>query len=131
MGNGAGGNVTGLTVSGVGAGAGGTMRGIGVAGVGLGAARLVGGFLAPMVGTQDARAIIIAPVLFRIEKGGAYRGISVSSVNYVRGAQRGASIGIVNYARSLSGVQIGVVNIIANQRSHRFLPIVNWGRSRD
>lgn len=127
IGAGAGGNVTGLTISGIGAGAGGTMRGIGIAGLGLGAPKLVGGYFAPMVGSLDAHAIVVAPVLFRIEKGGSFRGGSVSAVNYVRGTQRGLSIGLVNYARSLHGVQLGVVNIIADQKSHPFLPIVNWG----
>lgn len=130
IGAGAGGNVTGLTISGIGAGAGGTMCGIGIAGLGIGAPKLVGGYLAPMVGSLDAHAIVIAPVLFRIEKGGSFRGASLSSVNYVRGTQRGLSIGLVNYARTLRGVQIGVVNIIADQKSHPFLPIVNWGDGR-
>ncbi|MBC7841353.1 MAG: hypothetical protein H7099_03545 [Gemmatimonadaceae bacterium] len=130
IGAGAGGNVTGLTVSGIGAGAGGTMRGIGIAGIGIGAPKLVGGYLAPTVGALDAHAIVIAPVLFRIEKGGSFRGGSLSAVNYVRGTQRGVSIGLVNYARSLHGVQIGVLNIIADQTSHPFLPIVNWGGGR-
>ena len=130
IGAGAGGNVTGLTISGIGAGAGGTMRGIGIAGLGIGAPKLVGAYLAPMVGSLDAHAIVIAPVLFRLEKGGSFRGASLSSVNYVRGTQRGLSIGLVNYARTLRGVQIGVVNIIADQKSHPFLPIVNWGGGR-
>lgn len=130
VGSGAGGNVTGLTISGIGAGAGGTMTGIGVAGVGLGAPKLVGGFLAPMVGSLDAHAFVLAPLMFRVERGGSFRGASVSAVNYVRGTQRGLTIGILNYARTLHGAQVGVVNIIADQASHRVLPLVNWGRMR-
>ena len=127
LGTGAGGGITGLTISGVGTGSGGTIRGVGVAGVGIGAPRLEGLFVASAVGAQDAKAIVLAPVLFRIEPGGTFAGGSLSAVNYVRGAQRGLSIGLVNYARSLHGAQVGVVNIIADQKSHPFLPIVNWG----
>jgi hypothetical protein len=128
VGTGSGGDVTGLTISGVGAGAGGTMRGIGIAGVGIGAQRLVGGFVAPLIGAQDAHAYVLAPITFKIAKGGSFRGASLSAVNDVRGSQRGLTIGIVNYARTLSGVQIGVINIISNAPSHRVLPVVNWGR---
>jgi hypothetical protein len=129
IGTGAGGEVIGLTISGIGAGAGGRMKGIGVAGVGVGAPRLEGLFLAPAVGALHARAIVIAPAVFRIERDGHFAGVAISSVSYIRGAQRGLSIGIVNYARTLNGAQIGVINIVADQRSHRVLPIVNWGRA--
>ena len=124
IGTGAGGDVTGLTISGIGAGAGGRMKGLAIAGVGLGAPRIEGLFIAPAVGAQHARAIVIAPVLFRIEREGSFVGGSLSAVNYVRGSQRGLTIGLVNYARSMHGAQLGVVNIIANQKSHPFLPIV-------
>ena len=79
---------------------------------------------------RHARAIVIAPALFRVERGGSPVGGSLSAVNYVRGSQRGLTIGLVNYARSMRGAQIGVLNIIANQKSHPFLPIVNWGSGR-
>ena len=130
IGTGAGGGITGLTISGIGTGSGGTIRGVSVAGVGIGAPRIEGLFIAAAVGAQDARAIVLAPALFRIEPGGTFTGGSLSAVNYVRGTQRGLSIGIVNYARSLHGAQIGVVNIIANQKSHPFLPIANWGSDK-
>ena len=130
IGTGSGGGITGLAVSGIGIGSGGTIRGVAIAGIGVGAPRLEGGFVSAAVGAQDARAIVIAPALFRIEPGGSFVGGSVSAVNYVRGSQRGLSIGIVNYARSLHGAQIGIVNIVADQKSHPFLPIVNWGSRR-
>ncbi len=48
-------------------------------------------------------------------------------LNYIQGTQRGLTIGIVNYARSLHGVQVGVVNIVRNNpKGRRWLPIVNW-----
>jgi hypothetical protein len=106
------------------------MHGIGIAGVGIGAPTLEGLFVASAVGAQNARAIVLAPVLFRLEPGGTFRGASVSAVNYVRGTERGLSLGIVNYARVLRGAQIGLINIIADQPSHPVLPIVNWGSAR-
>lgn len=131
IGSGVGEDLTGLTISGIGAGAGGTMRGVGIAGVGVGAPRLEGLFLASAVGALHAHAIVIAPALFRIEPGGSFRGASLSAVNYVRGSQHGLTLGIVNYARSVNGAQIGVINIIAQQRSHKVLPIVNWDSTPD
>lgn len=126
VGAGAGGDVVGLTIAGVGVGAGGTLRGVAVAGVGVGASQLVGAAIAPMVGTQRGHALVLAPLMFRVEKGGSFRGGSLSAVNYIRGSQQGLSIGLVNYARSLHGVQVGVINIIADRASHRVLPVVNW-----
>lgn len=128
IGTGAGGDVTGLTISGIGAGAGGTMKGIGIAGLGVGAPRIEGLFIAPAVGALHARAIVIAPAFFRVEREGTFTGASVSAVNFVRGSQRGLSIGVVNFAHKLHGVQLGVINVAADQKSHRVLPIVNWGR---
>lgn len=126
IGAGAGGDVTGIAIGGVGVGSGGTLRGVAVGGAGVGASRLVGAAIAPMVGTEHGHALVLAPLLFRVEKGGSFRGGSVSTVNYIRGAQQGLSIGVVNYARSLRGVQFGLINIIADRRSHRVLPILNW-----
>ena len=127
IGVGAGGNLMGIIVGGVGVGAGGTLRGIGLGGVGVGAPRIEGGFVALAVGAQDARAIVIAPAFFKIGKDGTFRGAAVSAVNYIKGSQSGLTIGLVNYARNVSGVQIGLINVIADQRGHPVLPIVNWG----
>ena len=74
VGTGAGGNIVGFVVSGIGTGAGGTIRGIALAGVGIGAPRLVGGFGALAVGANDARGFVLAPALFRIERGGSFSG---------------------------------------------------------
>lgn len=129
IGAGAGGGIRGVAISGIGVGSGATFHGIGVAGVGIGSQRLEGGFVAPFVGAKDAHALVIAPIAFRIEEG-TFSGASISTVNYLKGSQRGLTIGLVNYARSVNGAQIGVINIIANERSHPVLPIVNWGRSK-
>ena len=100
-----------------------------IGGLGVGAERLEGVAIAPMVGAGDLHAVVIAPALLRTEKGGRFTGVSISSVNAVRGDQRGLSIGIVNYARSLRGAQLGVVNIVRDNPSGRkVLPIINWGR---
>ncbi len=131
VGVGAGGDVRGVTLAGVGVGSGGTIRGLAAAGVGVGAPRIEGVALAPLVGAETARAIIIAPILFRTERDGELVGASISGVNAVRGHQRGLSIGLVNYAESLFGVQLGLINIVRDNPSpFRVLPIINIGRDR-
>jgi len=127
VGAGAGGTFTGFAIGGVGIGAGESLRGAAIGGVGVGAPRLEGGFLALVVGAKDARAIVIAPAYFKIERDGSFRGGALSAVNYIKGSQHGLTIGLVNYARSLHGLQVGVLNIIADQREHPVLPLVNWG----
>jgi hypothetical protein len=131
VGVGAGGDLTGIAVAGVGVGSGGTIRGLGVAGIGVGAPRIRGGAMALVVGADRAHAVVVAPALFRIERGGRFTGGAVSTVNLVRGEQRGLTIGVVNYARSLHGVQLGAINIVRdNPRPYRVLPILNVGRQR-
>jgi hypothetical protein len=129
VGVGAGGGIRGIAVGGVGVGSGGTAHGLMVGGLGVGAERLEGVAIAPLVGAEELHAFVIAPALLRTEKGGRFSGVSISSVNAVRGDQHGLSIGIVNYARSLRGAQLGVVNIVRDNPSGRkVLPIINWGR---
>lgn len=129
LGAGAGGNVRGLAVGGLGVGAGGTAHGLMIGGLGVAAERIEGVAFAPLVGAEELHAVVIAPALLRTAKGGRFSGVSISSVNAVRGDQRGLSIGIVNYARSLRGAQLGVVNIVRdNPSGRRVLPIINWGR---
>jgi hypothetical protein len=68
-------------------------------------------------------------VYFRARRSGqeaTARGVFVSAVNDIRGQQTGLSIGVINFARSLRGVQLGVINIVADGRSPRMLPIANW-----
>lgn len=127
VGAGAGGDARGVLLGGIGGGVGGNLTGIAAGGIGVGSPRLDGGFAALVVGARDARAVVIAPALFKIERDGSFRGVSVSAVNYVRGQVSGLNLGVVNYARSVSGVQVGVINIIADNEAHRFLPLLNWG----
>ena len=52
--------------------------------------------------------------------------MSVSAFNRIRGHQQGLAIGILNYARSLNGVQLGLLNYAGNNRPGlRWLPFVN------
>ncbi|MFI5231587.1 MAG: hypothetical protein ACHQSE_03640 [Gemmatimonadales bacterium] len=131
VGTGAGGDLIGLALAGVGIGAGGSIRGVAIAGIGAGAPEISGGFAALAVGARDARGVILAPALFRIERGGSFRGGSVSAVNYIRGSQTGVTIGLVNYTRSLDGIQIGVLNIVGDAKSHQVMPVVNWGSGKN
>ena len=149
IGVGGGGSIHGLTVAGVGAGVGGsinglrvgTVRGLTFAGVGLGARKGVDDVtiaalgigspavrklaIAPLIGTSDARGIIIAPAYFKVTEG-SMRGVNIATINDIRGDQRGLAIGRVNYARSLKGLQLGLINIVTDGRGPRVLPIANF-----
>ncbi|NBB86907.1 MAG: hypothetical protein GVY12_11925, partial [Bacteroidetes bacterium] len=47
------------------------------------------------------------------------------------GRQEGLAIGLINYARSLRGVQLGLLNIAQNNRPpFRVLPLVNMNLRR-
>lgn len=126
VGVGAGGRIDGIAVGGVGVGAGDRIHGIAIAGVGVGSPRLEGGFAALFVGAKDAHAVVIAPAQFRIEEG-RFDGVSIATSNYIKGSQHGLTIGIVNYARRLNGVQVGIINIVADATGYPILPLFNWG----
>ena len=131
IGLGAGGNVTGVQVAGIGIGAGGTLKWVSVAGLGIGAPRIKGVAIASAVGGEDVSGLVIAPIYFRIANSGQMNGVNVSAFNNVRGTQQGLAIGIFNYARSLDGVQIGLLNYAGNKRrGTRLLPIANYARKR-
>lgn len=129
VGVGAGGDITGVTGSVIGVGSGGTLRWMTVAGLGVGAPRIEGFAAASMVGAERTHGVVIAPALFRTERGGRMTGASVSSINAIRGDQHGLSIGLVNYTRRLRGVQLGVINIVSERQGlGKVLPIINVGR---
>lgn len=129
VGVGAGGNITGLSVGGIGVGSGGTLRWVSVAGLGVGAPRIEGVAAATMVGAERTHGVVIAPAMFRTERGGRMTGASVSSVNAIRGEQRGLTIGLINYTRRLHGVQLGAINIVSERKGlSKVLPIINVGR---
>jgi hypothetical protein len=127
VGIGGAGRVRGIQLAGVGIGSGGVLEGLSIAGIGVGAPRIKGVAAAAAVGGVDVTGGVLAPVFFRIENDGELHGVSIATVNHIKGGQRGLTIGIVNYARRLNGVQIGLVNIVRdNPSGRRVLPIVNW-----
>lgn len=130
IGMGAGGDVTGVQIAGIGIGSGGTLKYVSIAGVGIGAPRIEGLAIAAGVGAQDARGVIIAPLYFRIQDSGKMRGVNVSAFNNIRGTQQGLAIGIFNYARSLDGVQVGLLNYAGNKSRARLLPVFNYAKAR-
>jgi hypothetical protein len=100
---------------------------VSIAGVGVGAPRIEGLVLSgAAAGATVMRGVVVAPAYFRIDDAGRLTGLSVSAYNHIKGEQRGLAIGIFNYARSLNGVQIGVLNYAGNNsRGRRLLPLVN------
>lgn len=121
IGLGIGGNARGLLIGGVG----GDMEGISIAG----ASAIEGIAVASAIGTEDAGGLIIAPLYFKISPGGRMKGVNLSAYNDVRGTQQGLAIALFNYARTLDGVQLGLLNYAGNKsRGTRLLPIVNFAR---
>lgn len=141
IGVGTGGRVRGITVAGVGIGAGEEVRGLAVAGIGIGSSRVTGITLAPVVGGQTVKGIMIAPAYFRVgddngraidgqeydaDLEGLMKGISVSAFNQIKGDQIGVAVGIVNYTKRIKGVQFGLINIVKeNPKGLRVLPFFN------
>ncbi|MBX3131839.1 MAG: hypothetical protein KF689_00460 [Gemmatimonadaceae bacterium] len=129
LGVGAGDDVTGVTVGGLGVGSGGTLRWVTLGGLGVGAPRIEGVASALLVGAERTHGMVVAPALFRTERGGQMTGASISTVNAVRGMQQGLTIGLVNYTERLRGVQVGAINIVADRPwPWKVLPVVNVGR---
>jgi hypothetical protein len=124
---GAGGDITGVVVGGIGAGAGGTLRGLGIGGLGVGATTVEGVLVSGLAaGGLDVTGLVVAPGYLKIEKDGVFRGVSVAAFNRVRGSQHGVTIGILNYARQLNGIQLGLLNFAGNNRTGlRWLPLFN------
>jgi hypothetical protein len=113
FGAGAGGNITGFTFGGFGAGAGGDIKGITIAGFGAGAGGDITGFT-------------FGPAWFKVNDDGRVKGVTLSAFNQVKGDQAGLSIGLLNYAWHADGLQIGVLNYVAdNTKGLRLLPLFN------
>lgn len=130
LGIGAGREARGVLVAGLGIGAGELLDGLAVAGLGVGARAVRGIAIGGLgVGAHDLLGLAVSGALVRVVDDGRLRGAAVAPVTWVQGAQRGLSVGLVNYAWSLTGVQLGLVNIVRdNPRPRRVLPLVNWGR---
>ncbi len=137
IGTGSGGNFTGIALAGIGSGTGGVLHGLAMSGVGVGASEIRGIATAGLgIGGHKLTGLMVAGYTVRVvdefkdSKGdGELHGVGVSAFNDIRGRQRGLTIGIVNYARSLHGMQLGVVNIVrSNPSGRRVLPVLNWGK---
>lgn len=128
VGVGVGGDMTGILVGGVGAGVGGRAHGLIVGGLGAGAYELDGIAIGGIgVGGHRVHGFTATAGILRIERDGRFEGFSVNATgSMIKGHQRGVVIGLVNYARTVSGLQIGLINIIDEARSHRILPFFNW-----
>jgi hypothetical protein len=62
----------------------------------------------------------------KVEDEGSLTGLTTAVFNQIKGKQTGLAIGIFNYARSLNGVQIGLINHVPeNPKYFRTLPILN------
>lgn len=129
IGTGAGRDFTGISMSGIGTGAGGTLKGLHMAGLAVGATTVRGIMLAGFAaGGHDVKALVIAPGYFTIKDDGIQQGLSIAAFNRIQGEQAGFTIGIVNWARTLSGVQIGLLNYAGNKDRMKWMPLVNWAR---
>jgi len=115
LGAGAGERLTGIGLSVGAVGAGETMNGVGIGGLGVGAGQGLNGIMVSgaVAGSKNVTGLGITGGYMRIEEG-TLRGVSVSGFNDIRGTQRGLTIGLINYARSLHGVQLGLLNIARN-----------------
>ncbi len=127
LGLGAGKRLTGINISGFGAGAGQKLSGLTICGFAAGSKEVqgvtVGGFA---VGGEYIKGIHLAGGMVHVTTGGQMVGFAASPFNYFKGSQNGLAIGIVNYAYHVTGVQIGLVNIVRDNPRHlRVLPIFN------
>ena len=127
IGLGAGERLSGINLAGIGAGAGEELRGVTLAGIGAGAPKVrglvVGGWA---VGGMDLKGIFLAGACVHVPRDGRLAGLAASPFNYIKGPQSGISVGIVNYAWSVTGIQLGLVNIVRdNPRYLRVLPVFN------
>jgi hypothetical protein len=139
VGVGAGHKIIGITIGGVGVGAGEEVKGFTTAVIGVGSPKVTGLVVAMAVGGLDVRGIMIAPAFFAVgglerhigdstvvREDGMMRGLSISAYNRIRGEQRGVALGVVNYAKRIKGFQLGLINIVReNRRGLRVLPIFN------
>jgi hypothetical protein len=78
------------------------------------------------------KGLMVAGAMLNLDKNGEFSGVGVSAFNRLKGRQNGLTIGIVNYARSLNGIQLGLINIVRDNPHHKVLPVANWnfGKSR-
>jgi len=124
---GAGQNMTGINIGGLGVGAGQELRGLSFALLGAGAPSIKGVTLAGLgIGGMEITGLTVALAHVRIEDGGILTGLTASAFTYIKGILKGVSLGIVNYAYEVSGIQIGLLNYVADNPSGlKILPLFN------
>ena len=143
LGAGAGENVSGITFGGLGAGAGENMTGINLGGLGVGAGQELRGFSAAILGVgaptvkgvsiaggaiggEEITGIAVAIAHIRIENEGILTGVTAAAFPYIKGLLKGVSFGVFNYAYEVSGIQIGLLNYVAdNPPGLKILPLFN------
>jgi hypothetical protein len=119
----------------------GEMRGIAVSGGAAIATYRAHGFVLGGLGAFAGGGSGLAAGGLAAHVGGGFRGIAAGGLALFSGAAtgiaaaggihmaqdfRGISIALVNHARSLRGLQIGAINIVADGRRPRVLPLLNW-----
>lgn len=141
LGVGAGGTVSGITFGGLGVGAGKELKGIAFSVLAVGSSKVTAFVIAPIAGSQDMKGLIVAPAYMKVgytskskndgvetreDMEGAFKGVSVSAFNHIKGSQKGITVGVVNYTHKINGVQFGVINIVKeNPKGLRVLPVFN------
>jgi hypothetical protein len=143
LGAGAGQNVSGITIGGLGAGAGQNMTGVNIGGLGVGAGQELRGFSVAVLGAgaPDVKGITLAGGVIggveitgltvaiahvRIEDDGVLTGLTAAAFPYIKGLLKGVSLGVFNYAYEVNGIQIGLLNYVADNPSGlKILPLFN------
>jgi hypothetical protein len=127
LGVGAGQNMTGVNIGGLGVGAGQELRGLSFAILGAGSPSIKGVTLAGFgIGGVEITGLTVAIAHVRIENDGILTGLTAGAFTYIKGLLKGVSLGIVNYAYEVSGIQIGLVNYVADNPSGlKILPLFN------
>jgi len=128
IGMGAGESMNGLMFSGIGMGAGTRIQGIAVSGLGMGAGESIRGlaFAGLGMGSKNLQGIMLSFGRIMVLDGGEFMGIGASAYNRIDGQQTGVLFGLVNRTKTLTGVQIGLINIVEeNPKPFRVLPFIN------
>jgi hypothetical protein len=77
-------------------------------------------------GGKDIKGATLTAGYVKVQDGGRLTGVTTAAFNQILGKQTGLAVGVVNYARSLNGVQIGLINHVAdNPKYLRTLPLIN------
>jgi len=124
---GAGQNMTGINLGGLAVGAGQELRGLSVAVLGVGAPTVKGVTLAGgVIGGMEITGLSVAIAHVRIENDGVLTGLTAAAFPYIKGLLKGISLGVFNYAYEVSGIQIGLLNYVAdNPPGLKILPLFN------